>query len=293
MGEFNKKWTDTVRDKKSMVVAGADPKPGTPNLPEWAAGFVREIGSRVAGIKPNLAFYPGEEGSEALEVITDFAKDNGIVTIRDNKAADIGSTNDAWAESAVKQGFDAMTIAPYAGNGPEAIKSLKSKGLGAITMGIMSNPEFGNEARFSKIDPQLWKEAVDRLVEERGLEGALSILRENPNFVDGIAVELWEDRANKALEVGVDTFVLGATKTEDPLFKRFLGVTKEHDVTYLVPGLGAQGGDINTFLDAMREHGVDPRRVMLNFGRSMMYPKSGTRGEEAQRLQEICQEHLR
>jgi orotidine-5'-phosphate decarboxylase len=260
MSDYNKRWAEAVKESRSLVIAGADPIPGTPNLPEWAEGYVEEVGPHVAGIKPNPNFYRGSGGREALEIISEYARENGKLVIDDSKLRDIGSTNKAGILGSKELGFDGITIAPYAGNIEETVKMIKAKDvdMGVVMMGLMSNPQFRRRAMF--VSPETGK-------------------------------ELWQHDAEEALHAGADSFVLGGTyKKEDRLFQRFVELMREEDVTFLVPGLGSgQGGDFYAFIEAAKELGIDPKRLMLNVGTGLMYPKGRSRADESQALQEVCQ----
>ena len=72
-------WREVSRGVQSLIIAGADPKTGTPNLVGWAEEYVNEIGPFVAGIKPNAAFYQGE-GGKLHEIWDVYNRMNDIVS---------------------------------------------------------------------------------------------------------------------------------------------------------------------------------------------------------------------
>jgi len=70
-------------------------------------------------------------GAEILQKITEKSHELELLVIMDSKIADIGSTNDAWIAHWADYGFDAVTIAPYAGNIENAIENAHAHNLGA------------------------------------------------------------------------------------------------------------------------------------------------------------------
>jgi orotidine-5'-phosphate decarboxylase len=246
--KFQKKWEQISKKRKSLIIAGCDPKVGTKNILNWCKKYCKEVEPNVSGIKPNPAYFQTEEGIKALKWIAKFCKSKNLVSIVDYKISDIGSTNVAWITHAKKMGYDAITIAPYAGNIKETIQACKELEIGSIMMGLMSNPEFILETEFEMNSKKLMTYRVE------------TSLLEN-----------------------VDALVLGATyKKEDKLFQDFLKLTKDKEVIFLVPGIGFQGGSIKEFLQT----GIDPKKCMLNVGRALMYPEKVTRREVAKKLRE-------
>ena len=237
-------WNKKVANKKSTIVAGLDPKGDfetTEEFKNWCMAYISAVSLHVVAIKPNLAFFLDPEKLQVLKECVTYAKSLDLLVIADSKISDIGSTNQRWVAMFKDFGFDALTIAPYAGNIRETISYAKVADIGVIAMGLMSNPEFLGEATFQK---------------------------------DGEA--LFEMRTMECLSAGVDGLVLGGTYKKDSQYlQRFLELTKGSDVLYLVPGLGAQGGSITDFF----ETGVDPDRCMLNFGRELMYEKGKSETE--------------
>lgn len=247
---WQKIWLSIVEEKQTTLIAGCDPIIDQQNLEAWCLRYIEEVGPYVAGIKCNPAYFQSEQGIRTLRHIAKFCKHNNLLSIIDYKVSDIGSTNEAWFFFAKELGFDIVTIAPYAGNIEQAIEGAHKAGLGVISMGLMSNPEFISEAFFER---------------------------------DGIC--LWQERVEKAIRSGVDGLVLGATCTSNSdLLKKFVEVMQTSDALLLVPGIGAQGGSMSDFLQSIKNLGLDPRRCMLNVGRGLMYPTNCTQREEAEKV---------
>jgi orotidine-5'-phosphate decarboxylase len=256
---FKDRWNEIVKMRGNLFI-GADPSLDTPDLPFWISEYLKEVGGFAGGIKPNPGFYQRKGGMEALELIPEYCRENGLLSIVDAKVSDIGKTNIAWMENYRRMGYDAVTIAPYAGNIRETILAAKEIGIVPIMMGLMSNPEFIREA-LAKLDGE----------------------------------DLWRYRIREAIGAGVECLVLGGTyKKEDMILGEFADVVRDQELTFLMPGFGGiQGGDLDAFAQAMQEHGLRWEDGMPNVGTGIMYPKSGTRANEAERMKEICESNLR
>ena len=234
-------------DKGSNIFAGLDPAPyelgrGESGLPaaadlrEWSFAFIKAVAPYVAGVKMNQAFFQDVDQRAVLCELVAVAKGEGLLVMSDNKIADIGNTNDTWIYYNTALGFDCTTCAPYAGNIESTIKDAHNRDIAMIPMGLMSNPEYKTE--MSYIHPETGE-------------------------------SLWKSRVRRSLEAGADGIVVGGTYTkDDPEFVEFVAMTNDSDVLYLIPGIGAQGGSVESFLAS----GIDPKRCMINSGRAVMFP---------------------
>ena len=98
----------------------------------------------VCAYKPNAAYYEamGAEGWQTLKDTIHYIKNTypGIPVILDAKRADIGETNEAYAQAAFDYlGADAITVHPYFGR--EALEPfLNRQDRGVIVMSANSNP---------------------------------------------------------------------------------------------------------------------------------------------------------
>lgn len=242
---FKEKVSDIIYRKKTTLIAGVDPAEfemgrGEKGLPrdvlkfDWTIEYIKAIAPFSLGIKLNAGYWMGENDIKAMKEIVKFAKSQNLIVIMDSKIADIGSTNDAWMYYWQKLGFDAITIAPYAGNIEDAINTAKNRNLGVFSMGLMSNPEFKTEMNFKNKD----------------------------------GIPLWQTRSQRALQAGVDGLVLGGTYNKDDVeLINFLDITKKSDTLYLVPGIGEQGGKLGDFYLS----GIDANRALINVGRGLMF----------------------
>ncbi len=219
----------------------------------------------VCAYKPNSAFYEqyGIQGMHVLyrtfELIHELAPN--VPIIFDAKRADTGSTNEAYAVSAFDYlGADAITVHPYFGS--EAMKPfLDRKDKGIIVLCRTSNPGAG--------------EFQDLMVTEKMPQmggGGLKI----PLY--GKIAEMvkfkWNYNGNCLL-------VVGATFPEE--IKRVREIVG--DMPILIPGIGAQGGDLEKTLLA----GFDSKfeGVIINSSRGIIYASNGRDFAEAARRETL------
>ena len=143
--------------------------------------------------------------------------DAGCVSIMDCKLGDIGSTNEAAFYWLKKTGFDALTFSPFAGNVAEAVEAAHSRKLGLFVLTLMSNPE----ARFFMRD----------------------------SIICGGKGYAWI--ARQAAMHSVDGCVVGATSNASEL-REVIGIAGS-EKSFLVPGVGAQGGSLETTVSVLGE----------------------------------------
>lgn len=212
----------------------------------------------VCAFKPNMAFYEsrGLPGMEAIKRTCDYIRQTypDIPIILDAKRADIGNTNDGYAKFVFDYlGVDAITLHPYLGR--EALAPfLSRKDKGCIILCRTSN----SGAR----------EFQDLAVEGKPLYQRVA---ENVSTT-------WNTNGNCAL-------VVGATyPTELAIVRHIVG-----DMPILIPGIGAQGGDVEKTVKA----GIDrsDKNAIINVSRSIIFASSGEdfaekAREEAQKLRD-------
>lgn len=263
MSNFITKWHKLREEKQSNIVAGLDPAVfaigrGEKGLPEgtdkleWSLNYIEAVAPYVACIKPNAGYFGNAGDRTILKKIVDKTHELGLLALIDGKIADIGSTSDAWMYDYAELGFDALTIAPYAGNVEQMVKYAHEREMAVITMGLMSNPEYKTEM----------------------------------NFKDENGTSLWKSRVERGLAAGVDGLVVGGTYTvQDKEFMEFVDITKDSNALYLIPGIGFQGGEVQDFLAS----GIDKDRCMINSTRGLMFPNgsNSTPQEQAAAAKEL------
>lgn len=237
------------------LVVGLDTDPG--RIPESVAPdvapaervveFNRQIVEATAEVvcayKPNAAFYEalGEGGfralSETIAAIRDLAP--GAAVILDAKRADIGSTNAGYVAAIFEElGADAVTVHPYLG-GEALAPFLERTDKLIFVLARTSNPGAG--------------ELQDLIAD------GLPLYRHVARAVAGD----WNGGGNCGL-------VVGATYPEE---MRAIREDVPPEMPILVPGVGAQGGDVAAVVAANREAGSDA--FLIAASRSILYASAG------------------
>ncbi len=249
----------TIQDKNnSWLCVGLDPVPeklplehitrhDEPVLP-FNKAIIDATADLVCAYKPNLGFYFqwGAAGIIALERTIAYIP-NDIPIILDCKTGDIGHTQATWARGLFEQwGVDAITVNPYVGQ-DSVTPMLETRPDKAVyVLARTSNPSA----------PQLQGD----LRSEEGL--AAEVLQKS---------QAWE----VAGHIG---YVVGATYPEEMAIARAMAP----NANFLIPGIGAQGGDLNS---AVR-YGADAvAGPVINASRSVLYASYGLDFADAARAE--------
>lgn len=232
---------DSDYDKLPATVKDAHSSPE-----EAVFVFNREIVEATAqyasAFKPNSAFYEslGDSGIRALKRTSLYIHEHypDIPVILDAKRADIGSTNDAYARAIFDDlEMDAVTVHPYLGR--EALQPfLDRKDRGIFVLAKTSNPGSG-EFQDVEVDGEKMYARVARHV-----------------------AEAWNKNGNCGL-------VVGATYPEELAAVRAIAP----ELPLLVPGLGAQGGDVAATVKAGK--GTHSFGLILNSSRGIIFASGG------------------
>jgi orotidine-5'-phosphate decarboxylase len=171
MKTFGEKLAVAVREKKTPVLVGLDPR--WESLPEgirnrsgdsdaivkaegyaeFCRGVIDAVALLVPAVKPQVAFFEelGPPGMQALADVVGFARSRGLLVIVDAKRNDIGSTAAAYAAayfgepaSAAWPG-DALTVSPYLGDDSlePFVSAARQHGGGVFVLVKTSNPGGG------------------------------------------------------------------------------------------------------------------------------------------------------
>ena len=255
---------DQIKSKKSLLCVGLDTdinkipdflrKEKDPIF-EFNKQIIDATAQFTVAYKPNIAFYEslGSYGWETLHKTLEYIPKE-IFTIADAKRGDIGNTSKMYAKTFFElMDFDSVTVAPYMGE-DSVTPFLEYEGKWVILLGLTSNK--------GGFDFQLLKtETGNRLFED--------VISKS---------QKWGDKL---------MYVTGATKAE--YFEDIRKVAPNHFL--LVPGVGAQGGDLNSVCKfGMNSNGG----LLINSSRGIIYAGSdkdfATKSAfEAEKLQQQMQ----
>ncbi len=253
--KFLEKLDTACQKNNSLVCVGLDvdmakiPQEKLNNedpLFNFLKGVVDSTADLVCAYKPNSAFFEslGTYGWETLQKIIEYVPKD-IPVILDAKRGDIGNTARAYAKAAFEFfKADSITVNPLMGfDSLEPFLEYKDKGV--FILCLTSNP---------------------------GSKDFQTSNEENPLYLQiARKVKLW----NRFNNCGV---VVGATKPEE--LKTVRGILD--DAPILIPGVGAQGGDLKASVQAGMNH--KGLRAIINVSRSVLYASSPR--QEAQKIRD-------
>jgi len=239
--QLQKRWTD----KQTLVCVGLDPDPsrfpeivgsGADSIFAFNRAIIDATADLVCAYKPQIAHFAALNAEDQLKESIAYIHSEypGIPVILDSKRGDIGSTAERYAREAFERyQADAVTVNPYLGiDGVKPFTDYADKGV--ILLCRTSNPSA--------------KDFQDLQVGDKPLYECVA---------ETIATE-WNENDNCAL-------VVGATWPEQlGRIRSLVG-----DMPILVPGIGAQGGD----LEGTLKHGVDSTKtgLVINSSRGVLY----------------------
>lgn len=219
----------------SRLCVGLDPRPGDGGA-EFARNFLKQVIAETslwaAAFKPNMAYFEamGIEGIRLLEdLLGEIPED--VPVILDAKRSDIGETQKYYAQGYFSGwNVDAVTLNPFLGY--DSIEPfLDWDGKAVYLLAVTSNPGSADFQRQRLADGRSVFELVTALGERAASEG-------------------------RKTDVG---YVVGLTNAAGVL-------EKIPDAPLLVPGLGAQGGDLAALAAAKR---LAPD--VINVSRGILY----------------------
>ena len=247
MSVFTEKILGASHSSRSLVCVGLDPDPKVmpvENVFQFNREIVNATAQAACAYKPNLAFYEalGISGLQALEQTIAHIREAAehALIIGDAKRGDIGPSARAYAKAMFEVwGFDAITINAW--GGADSVEPfIEDPGRGVFVWCRGSNPGSGD---FQDL--------------ETAGDSALPLYQRM-----AIACSQWNTKGNIGL-------VVGATVPEQ------LAAVRElcPDMPLLIPGVGAQGGDLEGAVRA----GVDSagRLAFINSSRGIIYASRG------------------
>jgi orotidine-5'-phosphate decarboxylase len=250
---FTEKLLTAARQNNSLLCVGLDPEPSRiavlpgETMERAVVRFCREIieatAPFVCAFKPNMAFFEvfGPAGLHIFQEVVR-AVPQHIPVIADAKRGDIGNTARHYAAAIFDvYGCDAVTVNPYLGyDSVEPFLAYRNKGIFLLCR--TSNPGARDFQDLAVQDEQGQVRPLYEVVARR--------------------VQGWNEAGNCCL-------VVGATYPDELRTLRALCP----DMPFLIPGVGAQGGDLAAAVKA----GVDAQgeRAIIAISRAILYAGSG------------------
>ena len=243
---FNERFAAICKRKKSHVCVGLDVDLN--KIPDFLKGsedaafqFSRAIidatQEHVAAYKINIAFFEayGVSGWRVLEMIADYLPKD-VIRIADAKRGDIGNTSRMYARAFLEElPFDAVTVNPYLGIDSVA-PFIEESEKGVFVLCLTSNKSAADFQYKQSDGRQLYEDVAVKTME-------------------------WNGRDNCGL-------VVGATKAGSLGSVRSLAPS----IPFLIPGIGAQGGDLALSLKNVFIAPSD--KAVINSSRGIIYASS-------------------
>ena len=254
---FTQQLATAWQTTQSLLCVGLDPDPAkfpahlkgrSEAIFEFCKTIVDATADLACSFKPQIAYFAAHRAEDQLEALITHIheKHPGIPVILDAKRGDIGATAEQYAIEAFERfRADAVTVNPYMGrDSVEPYLAYPDKGV--ILLCRTSNAG-GSDLQFLDVGGEKLYERVARL-----------------------AAEQW----NTTGQIGL---VVGATfPAEIARVREIVG-----DMPLLVPGIGAQGGDIEATVNAGKT--AKTTGLMINSSRAILYAGKDENYAEAAR----------
>lgn len=231
---------------------------------EFNKAIIDATADLVCAFKPNTAFYEarGEQGIKELKMTCDYIKEKfpEIIVILDAKRADIGNTNNGYTTFAFDYlNADMITLHPYLGQ--EALAPFLDRAdRGSVILCRTSNLGSGEFQNLRINNKNLFEIVAEKIINE------------------------WNTNNNCLL-------VIGATYPDEMELIR----SKTDSMFFLVPGIGAQGGDLEKTLAS----GLNSQKsgLIINSSRGIIFADNtenfaNKAREEAKKLKEKINKYL-
>lgn len=255
MRGFIDRLQDRWQHADTLVCVGLDPEPAKfpsrfAHDPDAIFNFCRDIidatAPYVCAFKPQIAHFAAAHAEEALRMLIMHIgfRYPGIPVILDSKRGDIGSTAQHYASEAFERyAADAVTVNPYLGR--DSVQPFLDRGdKGVVILCRTSNPGAGDLQDMVVGGRPLYQHVAEKIARE------------------------WNDNGNCAL-------VVGATWPDQLRDVRAL----VGNVPFLVPGIGAQGGDVEAVVRNAKT--ADGTGLIVSSSRAILYASNGDDYAEA------------
>jgi len=246
--KFLTKLQNTIDISRGFLCVGLDPDVEKfprhiSKTPTGIVEFNREIIAATqeytAVYKPNFAFYErwGSAGWKALEQTRAMIPSDKIV-IADAKRGDIGNTSKMYARAILHElNFDAITVNPWMGN-DSVLPFLEDETKGTYLLAVTSNRGSNDFQKRSSGEKILYEHVIE-------------------------TIQVWNTNKNCGI-------VVGATQASELKKIRYAAP----ELPILIPGLGAQGGDMEASVSAA--FSLDGAPPIFNQSRRILYAGSDT-----------------
>lgn len=235
--------SDFIHQQRTVLTIGLDTDMA--RLPEIVNGDILAFNTAIidatrdvcVAYKINFAFYEalGPEGVDLLAKTVRAIPSTHLI-IADAKRGDIGNTSEMYAQAVFDHlGCDAITVHPYMGH--DSVKPFYKEGKWVIILALTSNSGSADfQQKILSSGRKLYEEVME-------------------------TTSKWGDPDNTM-------YVIGATHPEE--LKLIRQNYPQH--FFLVPGVGAQGGDLDSICAAgLTEFGG----LLINASRSILYAGNG------------------
>jgi len=233
----------------SLVCVGLDPEPAKfpsriADAPDAIFEFCRDIvdatAQYVCCFKPQIAHFAALGAEDALQRLIAYVHSDhpGIPVILDSKRGDIGSTARHYAAEAFdRYAADAVTANPYLGR--DSVQPFLDRAdRGVVILCRTSNPGAGDLQDLLVAGQPLYQHVAAKVANE------------------------WNTHGNCML-------VVGATWPEQ--LKQVRDIVG--NVPFLVPGVGAQGGDVEAVVRNAKT--ADGTGLVISSSRAILYASAG------------------
>lgn len=203
---------------------------------EFCKAIIDSTHDLVCAYKPQIAYFAGLQAEDQLEKTLNYIRETypHIPIILDSKRGDIGSTAEMYAAEAFdRYQADAVTVNPYMGH-DSAQPFLDRKDKGVVILCRTSNPGAGDIQDLEVDGVPIYQRVADMINSK------------------------WNTNNNCCL-------VVGATWPKQ--MAKLRSITG--NMPFLVPGVGAQGGDVEALVKAGQT--ADGKGLMINSSRAILY----------------------
>ena len=245
------------RKNNSLLCVGLDPdvkkipaplRDSATPLFDFNRAIIDSTADLVCAYKPQIAYYAAAGLERDLELTISYIHENapGVPVILDAKRGDIGSTAEMYAAEAFERyAADAVTVNPYMGT-DTLIPFLSRADKGVVVLCRTSNPGGDDFQNLRSDGKTLYATVAHKATHE------------------------WNANGNVLL-------VVGATYPEE--LHEIRGIVG--DMPLLVPGIGAQGGDVERAVTCGKSS--NGSGMVINSSRGIIYASKGADFAEAAR----------